>query len=380
MLRIIKNRKPKYKNLGIYVYPDEWDFKKNKPKLKCPNREAILNIIRQKETEIQSEIIELNTINKEYTPQSLLSPNKKVTIKTVEELFEKTITQLKEENRLNYARIFKHTKGSIKKFCNNNLDFLFPSIDVEWLSKYELWLRKNNCNEVTIATVFRILRRMYNIAITEKCAAKDSYPFNEFKISKFDITTEKRAIPKEAIKKIIETDVEEKDHYTKLSKDLFIFSYLCGGINYTDIAHLKQSNLVDGKLKYIRKKTGKKINIPLSNETLVIINKYLTEDNAFIFPILHSKIHLTELQKFNRLHKVLAKINNSLRKVSELAEIKGNITTYVARHSFATILKNSGVNIALISETLGHSDLKTTQIYLDSFESSQIGEAFKNLL
>jgi len=82
----------------------------------------------------------------------------------------------------------------------------------------------------------------------------------------------------------------------------------------------------------------------------------------------------------NRVHKVIGHVNANLKRIAEMAGLKVNLTTYVARHTFATVLKRSGVNIAIISESLGHSDLETTQIYLDSFENSQIDEAMKNLL
>jgi site-specific recombinase XerD len=178
-------------------------------------------------------------------------------------------------------------------------------------------------------------------------------------------------------------DLSKERFYVQFSRDIFIFSYLCGGINFTDIASLKVSNLIDNKLVYVRKKTKKKISTPLSAEAMQIIQKYSVDESKssdYIFPILDDKVHKTEQQKFNRVHKVLAKVNPSLKKIAKLSGVDANLTTYVARHSFATVLKNSGVNIALISETLGHSDLATTQIYLDGFESEQICEAFKNLL
>ena len=86
------------------------------------------------------------------------------------------------------------------------------------------------------------------------------------------------------------------------------------------------------------------------------------------------------MQKKNRVHKVLAKVNRELKVLASELEIEADMTTYVARHSFATILKNSGVNISLISEMLGHTDLKTTQIYLDSFENTQMEAGMSNLL
>jgi site-specific recombinase XerD len=91
-------------------------------------------------------------------------------------------------------------------------------------------------------------------------------------------------------------------------------------------------------------------------------------------------VHRTEQQIFNRIVKVLRKVNRDLKEIGREAEISIPLTTYVARHTYATVLKREGVNVALISESLGHSNIQTTQIYLDSFENSQIDEAMKHLL
>ena len=100
----------------------------------------------------------------------------------------------------------------------------------------------------------------------------------------------------------------------------------------------------------------------------------------YLFPILHGKKHITPMQKSNRVHKVCHQINQELKLLAKELNIKSEVTTYVARHSFATILKKSGVNIGIISEALGHQDIKTTQIYLSRFDNEQVDEAMKNLL
>lgn len=116
---------------------------------------------------------------------------------------------------------------------------------------------------------------------------------------------------------------------------------------------------------------------------MAIIEKYSRSGHSsddYIFPILDKRVHITPQQIFNRTHKVLRKVNRELKVLGEMIGLQMPLTTYVARHTYATVLKRSGVNIAIISESLGHSDLSTTQIYLDSFENSQIDEAMKNLL
>ena len=118
-------------------------------------------------------------------------------------------------------------------------------------------------------------------------------------------------------------------------------------------------------------------------DALVILKKYMKEEatkDDYIFPILDKQIHITKQQQYNRILKARRKINKNLKIIGKELNINIQITTYVARHTFATVLKRSGVNIGIISESLGHSDLKTTQIYLDSFENSEIDAAMKNLL
>ena len=275
----------------------------------------------------------------------------------------------------------KGSLNSIKTFAKGKLDIPFSDIDTIWLTKYEKWLRSKGNKETTISLLFRTLRSAYNKAINAKCARASDYPFNEFKINKFNTTTQKRAIAKtDVLKFTTEIHPVGKQQYMELSKDIFVFSYLCGGINFTDIANLTNENIQNGRLHYIRQKTKKQIKIGIPQEAMQIIEKYSPKSNGYLFPILDSKVHKTALQKQNRIHKLLSKVNKNLKLLAAQLGIEANVTTYVARHSFASVLKKSGVNIALISEALGHSDLATTQIYLDSFDNEQVDEAMKNLL
>jgi integrase len=113
-------------------------------------------------------------------------------------------------------------------------------------------------------------------------------------------------------------------------------------------------------------------------KALDIILKYKGSHPDYIFPILTTQI--SEKDKYNRINGILKTINKYLKKIGKYLKIETPLTTYVSRHSYATILKRSGVSTSIISESLGHSNEKTTQIYLDSFENSQIDEAMKNLL
>ena len=379
MLQVSKGGKRKYQSLGISINPKYWDFTRNKPKPNCPNKEYIQKIILDKQRELQQRMLELNSEQKEYTTTTLLNnENTKFELKTVSMFYKESILRLdKCGNRL----IYKGSFNSLKVFTNGKLDIPFNEIDIAWLNKYEKWLRSKGNRETTISLLFRTLRSAYNKAIKAKCARKSDYPFDDYKINKFDTTTQKRAIAKTDVLKFT-TEVQPigKQQYMELSKDIFVFSYLCGGINFTDIANLTNENIQNGRLHYIRQKTKKPIKIGIPQEAMQIIEKYSKESKGYLFPILDSKIHKTALQKQNRIHKILGKVNKNLKLLAAQLGVEANLTTYVARHSFASVLKKSGVNIALISEALGHSDLATTQIYLDSFDNEQVDEAMRNLL
>lgn len=383
MLQVSKSGKRKYQSLGISIKPRYWDFTRNKPKPNCPNKDYIQKIILDKQTELQQRMLELNSEQKEYTTTTLLNDeNKKFELKTVSEFYQELIEEYRVNNKCGNRLIYKSSYNSLKVFTNDKLDIPFSAIDITWLNKYERWLRSKGNEETTMSLMFRTLRSTYNKAIKAKCARKSEYPFDEFKINKFDVSTQKRAIAKTEVLKFTK-DVRPigKRQYIQLSKDIFMFSYLCGGINFTDIANLTKANIIEGKrLHYIRQKTGKLIKIGLSEEAMKIIERYATESKGYLFPILNANLHKTPLQKQNRIHKILGKVNINLKLIAAQLGVEGNLTTYVARHSFASVLKKSGVNIALISEALGHSDIATTQIYLDSFDNEQIDAAMQNLL
>ncbi len=373
MLRITKDRKSKYQSLGISIPPQFWDFTKNQPKRNCPNRDAILRLIAEKTKQYQEQLIEFKAENKEFTVTTLVekltNPTKP---KTVGELFTEQIQRYKTAKRTGYAL-------SIQQVYNKHLNIYFSDIDVTWLKKYEEWLRSAGLAENTIGIRFRTLRAVYNIALEQKIVKPDYYPFKSYKVSKLHSVTAKRAITKDNVTAVINYDYTNKGFYTQLAVDLFTFSYFMGGINFVDMAYIIHSHIIDNRLVYTRTKTHKLIKLPLQPKAVELIQKYQTKDRPYIFPIL-SAFHKTEQQQRNRIHKVITKVNKHLKDIGEELSLPIDLTTYVARHSFATVLKRSGVNTSIICEAMGHSSEKVTQIYLDSFENEQVDAAMSNLL
>ena len=129
---------------------------------------------------------------------------------------------------------------------------------------------------------------------------------------------------------------------------------------------------------YRRQKTAKLIKLPIPQPAQLLIDKYHS-DSPFLFPI-YNTTHITTQQKENRLHKVITKVNTRLKMIGKELDLSIPITTYVARHTQATVMKRAGVPTAVISQIMGHSSEKVTQIYLDHFDNEQIDEAMQHLL
>lgn len=377
MIRVCKDRKRKYISIGLSINPIYWDFTKNAPKPQCPNKEALTTLITQKLHAYSEQIMESKAMDRDYTASTLVEKvSKPSKLKTVGEVFLEQMQALRDAQRLSYMLTIQQTYNSLMEF-NKHLNIYFVDIDVPWLKRYETWLRKHGLSGNTIKGRFVDIRTMYNIAVDENLVKVEHYPFRKFKISKLQQETAKRAITKEDVTRIMEYNTKNK--LVQFAIDIFTFSYIMGGINFVDIASLTKENIMDNRLVYIRQKTKKLIQLPLQDKAIELIEKYHDDDNPHLFPILLA-YHKTEQQRLNRVHKVIVNVNKRLKKIGKELELPITLTTYVARHSHATILKKAGVATSIISESLGHSSEKVTQIYLDSFGNEQMDDAMKNLL
>lgn len=384
MLRIAQNGKSTYKSLKISVAAKHWDFERNVPKPNNPNKDLIQKIILKTKLDYQQKILEKKANSEEFTASSLINEQKEeIKAKTVEEFYLSLIEDLKQKGRIGNSYAYLNSYNTLRNFNKGKkLNYTFSHIDVSFCKKFEDWMRSKGNRDTTLSYQFRTLRATYNKAIEAKIVAREKNPFIEYKLSHFNTKTIKRALSKNDILKIINANCTGQSKLRQLTHDLFSFSYLCGGISFVDIANLTRQNIVEDRLIYQRQKTHGNINLLLSKEASTIIAKYSTyqQKAEYLFPILHCKRHITPMQKSNRVHKICHQVNTELRAFAKELGITAEVTTYVARHSFATILKKSGVNIGIISQALGHQDIKTTQIYLSKFDNEQVDDAMKNLL
>ena len=293
------------------------------------------------------------------------------------QFYSEVISDLKNAGKIKTAESFHYSLSALKKF--HPKDFEFSQINISFLDKFRNFLlTTHSINGASV--VLRALRSLYNKALVYERFKQEEYPFKKLSIK--SQPTLKRAIKKDEMAAIASSDLIPGTRIWH-SRNLFIFSYLTQGMNFKDIVELKWSNIIDSKIIYRRSKTGDLFSITINEKIRGILwwyeNEYKADDD-YIFPVLRSDINPT--QKADRIKKRLSQVNKDLKEIAGVCEIDNpqSITFYVARHSFATTLKRLGYSTSIISDAMGHSDERTTQIYLAGFDNSVFDEANEKLL
>jgi integrase/recombinase XerD len=287
--------------------------------------------------------------------------------------FNQLIERLTQDGRAGTASSYNCAYKSLKNFTGSDI-LPFASVTVDFLHAYERWMLDSDKSITTVGIYLRALRAVYNDAISSGDAHKDSYPFEKRKYVIPAGRNVKKALSLSEIEKIF--NYEPAHEGEEKARDFWVFSYMCNGINVKDMARLKYENIVGDEITFIRAKTErtsrqniKPIVAILTPETKSIIerwgNKPKKGDN-YVFPILTKG--LSPVEELAKVRYATKAINKYIKRIALAVGIEKNVSTYYARHSFSTVLKQSGASMELISESLGHSNLKTTQSYLDSFE------------
>ena len=282
------------------------------------------------------------------------------------------ITQLQSHLRLGTAQNYKKALHSFSTYLNGK-DIPIQLINKTLINDYNSFLLQRGMVRNSTSFYMRILRAVYNKAVEQRLVAQ-SHPFSDV-YTGID-QTHKRAIDESVIVKLYKMNLAEEPELA-LARDLFIFSYSTRGMAFIDISHLKKCNLNNGHIYYIRRKTGQKMNIKIEPCIEHIIKRYYSSDSEYIFPLLTST---DKAIAYRQYQKALNKYNRLLHKLSEYLPGNYCLTSYVARHSWATAARNHNIPISVISSGMGHTSERTTQIYLQLLENSVVDRANHKIL
>lgn len=313
---------------------------------------------------------------------------------SVKAIFTRKIDSLKSENRISTAVQYEQTLKKLEEFSANR-NLTFASIDVDYLKRLEKWMLNRSVGsggfktmtETTIGMYLRTLRAIYNEEINAGRIIKELYPFGRGKFQIPKGAKKKRALTIDDIQKII--DYRTSGEFEERSRDFWLMSYFFNGMNFTDLLRLRwcDIDLTSDKIEFERQKTREtkqtkeKITIYLNKLSKGLLLKYAIKSvniNAFVFPYLQGC--QTEIAKYKATQQFIKLTNNYMKMIGVQLSFPIVVTTYCARHSYSSILMRSNVPIAYISQSLGHSDIRTTQAYLGSFESEQAKRYISALL
>lgn len=385
LIRIIKDRKSSYLSIGASSTFKNWDKSCGLPKKSHPDYKELIVLIDRKRSEASALLYGVKTENTDITAHEIKDKIKAVPVianMTVGRYFAEFIERMENANRIGYADAFRFTKNSLMNY-REGVDFSFGQVTTSFLLKYEEYLDGRNLAPNTVFLYLRTFKTLINYARKDGIVKKEYDPFEGISFAKYRrVKTRKRALPKEVMMKIMNLGLTPVSHLYNYW-NFFRFSYLCWGMNFIDTAYLKWQDIHGDTLVYTRQKTGDEFNILLAPQVLEILEYYrkakLNPKAPYVFPIFN-ETHETAKSKSYRAKKVLKQYNDALKEIGEMIGITTKLTSYVARHSFANVLRQNGVSTTIIKDAMGHESEAMTEVYTSQLDAAVLGNAINNSL
>lgn len=277
------------------------------------------------------------------------------------------IVRLRHDGKVRTGETYTSALNSFRRFREGE-DVMLDAVDRELMESYEAYLHTRGLTPNSSSFYMRILRAVYNRAGEQGLTAAAANPFA--RVYTGVEKTAKRALDINTIRRIKNLDLTA-DKVADYARDIFMLSFYMRGMSFIDLAYLKKTDLAGGTVTYRRRKTGQKLSVRWTRQMQEILDKYPGNETEYLFPVITSRKANHRHQYRNRHYTV----NSSLKTVARKAGLQIPLTTYVARHSWASIARSKGISVGIISEGLGHDNELTTRIYLASLDTSVVDRA-----
>lgn len=290
-------------------------------------------------------------------------------------VFRLAIEEKKAEKKFGTARNFQRTLNSLTNFLGDKAELPLSLVNEDFVGTYNAWLLQRGVARNSVSFYMRVLRSICN-KLSRLYDFQCTHLFRD--VYTGVASTRKRAVNENILLKLQALELRPKSHLA-LSRDVFIFSYCARGMAFVDIAFLQKSDISDGVLCYVRRKTGQYLTVRIEPCMARIIKKYAAETagSPYVFPFLRS---LHPSVAYKQYQTALGYYNRVLKKLTACLGLLHPLSSYTARHTWATTARNHNVPISVISAGMGHSSERTTQIYLASLDNSVIDKANSMLL
>lgn len=365
-------------NSGISLKQHFWNEKKNEIDKSHPNSKLLSIKLSKDYFKIEQALLMLDD---DFTIEKLKEVLNGKPICDAPDTFkvfaDKIILQMMEVKRTGNAIVYQTAVNRLISFYGRD-DLGFQEINYSLLDDFAHHLSINGLKQNSISNYFRSIRAIYNKAIKAKIIQRSNYPFTEISIR--TEKTAKRAISKDDIIKLKQLRLEVNS-IAERSLKYFLLSFFLRGMSFSDLAYLKHSNIIDGRLEYKRRKTHRNYSIKLFPEAESIINKMHAPGSDYLLPIIPSGVTEDSIRAKRIIQQCIKNTNKYLKRLSEEVSIGYPVTSYSSRHSFATIAKRMGYSNELIAESLGHQyGNKITNIYLDTFDTDVLDTMHKHVI
>lgn len=280
-------------------------------------------------------------------------------------LFEEEIAKLEAEGRISTASAYRCAMKSLVEYKG---DFPFEVADVKFLEKYERWMLDKGSTMTTVGFYLRAFRSIFNLATERRLVSKDLYPFGPKKYVIPKGSNFKKALSRK--EKTLLGKVKGKGPEEKRAVAMWMFSYFCNGMNFTDMAHLRPEDIHQDVIVFVRRKTirtvrqVKPIVVPIRPEVRIILKEY-GQHEPYIFGVISEE--MSPKERYSKIQYWIKLTNRHVNNIAGRLGVIGKVNTYSARHTFATALLE-GANIKEISESLGHSSTAVTESYLKGLD------------
>ncbi|WP_457079487.1 tyrosine-type recombinase/integrase [Hymenobacter sp. HD11105] len=363
-LRIIKDRKPKYLSIGLRVKLSDWNNDLSRVRKSHPNSQRVNAFIAQKAAEAEEVSLELQIESKFVAPVQIKKALMGQSSESFLKYFARYLRSLDKAGKIGSLDKATAVYSKLKVFMGLS-DLLFDEITVSFLKQYEAYLREELGNSVnTIHSNLKIIRKLINDAVQEDLVSPERNPFLKYKL-KLEKTT-KAFLSEEELEKIwLLPLIKGSKMYHH--RNIFVFSAYAGGLRISDLLQLKWGNFSSTHIRLTMHKTNDVVSIKIPNKALEILQLYKSADSkpsAYIFPFLGvGKDYTNPRVLFKAISSATAYANKDLKTIARTAGVDTLISFHSSRHTFATRALAKGMPIEYVSKLLGHSSIKTTQIY-----------------
>ena len=286
--------------------------------------------------------------------------------------------ELQMEGNFGTAHVYRSSLNAIIAYRGKR-DFVFSGVTAEWLKGFEVHLRSRGCSWNTVSTYLRTFRAVYNRAVNLRKAPYVPYLFRS--VYTGTRADHKRALSDDDMRKVfVDLRGTGISLPVRQAQELFILMFLLRGMPFVDLAYLRKSDLRDNMITYRRRKTGRSLSVTLTPEAMILIKKYMNRDSSspYLFSFLKSCEGTKEAYREYQL--ALRSFNQQLMLLGELLGLGDKLSSYTARHTWATTAYYCEIHPGIISEAMGHSSITVTETYLKPFRSKKIDEANKQVI